>query len=100
MPLKALTVEEPPAQPLGGGLNSTAAVVSITPATPLAPGTSVSVQFTFGVVQGGSFRAFVNTEAVTDSPAPPPFSPNKGGARLTSSPAASEKQDRAGKKKQ
>ncbi|HYX40442.1 MAG TPA: hypothetical protein VE821_02030, partial [Pyrinomonadaceae bacterium] len=71
--LKSLDVEEPPTQSAGGGLNSTVAVVSITPAAPLAPGTSVSVQFTLGVQQSGNYRIFVNTEATTAAPAGPPF---------------------------
>jgi hypothetical protein len=53
-------------QPNGGGLNSTLSL-----ATPLAPGASVNVQFLLGVEQNGTFRFFVNVEALTSAPAPP-----------------------------
>jgi N-acetylneuraminic acid mutarotase len=55
------TLVEPPAQPLGGGLNS-AYVVNL-PGGALAPNASVNVQFVLGVQQGGSFRFLVNVEA-------------------------------------
>jgi Fibronectin type III domain len=58
------TVESPPAQSMGGGLN-TSLVVAL-PA-PLATGNSVVVQLVTGVMQGGNFRFFVNVEAVTDT---------------------------------
>jgi hypothetical protein len=53
-------------QPNGGGLNSTLSL-----ATPLAAGASVNVQFLLGVEQNGTFRFFVNVEALTAPPAPP-----------------------------
>ena len=62
-PVKGLTLETPPAQPTGGGVNSTLCVGSITLAAPLANGAKVNVQFRLGIVQGGSYRFFVNTEA-------------------------------------
>ena len=55
------TLDEPPAQPLGGGLNSS---VTVNLPQPLLPNNSVTVQLTVGVQQNGSFRFFVNTEAV------------------------------------
>jgi hypothetical protein len=49
-----------PSQPNGGGLNTSASV----PLSPgLAPGASIDVQFLLDVVQGGSYRFFVNVEA-------------------------------------
>ena len=54
-----VTLETPPAQPAGGGYNS-----SLTLASPLAPGASVNVHFLLGVAQGGSFRFFINVEAL------------------------------------
>jgi glucose/arabinose dehydrogenase len=58
--VRGTSPEEPPAQALGGGLNSTLSVGAITPASPLAPGASVNVQFRFGVGREGVFRfAFV-----------------------------------------
>ncbi|HJR07194.1 MAG TPA: lamin tail domain-containing protein [Pyrinomonadaceae bacterium] len=55
------TLDEPPAQPLGGGLNSS---VTVNLSQPLLFGDSVTVQLTVGVQQNGSYRFFVNTEAV------------------------------------
>jgi uncharacterized repeat protein (TIGR01451 family) len=54
------TVETPPAQPSGGGVNSSLAAGSITLATPLPAGSSVSLSFLFGVQQAGDYDiAFV-----------------------------------------
>jgi hypothetical protein len=58
------TLETPPAQPNGGGMNSTLSVGSITLATPLASGASANVQFLLGVQQAGTYRFFINVEAV------------------------------------
>ncbi|HLM57306.1 MAG TPA: DNA/RNA non-specific endonuclease, partial [Pyrinomonadaceae bacterium] len=66
VPVKGTQVETPPAQPNGGGLNST--VVTVTTATPLAPGAAVNIEFTLGVQQEGAFRFFVNVEAITQAP--------------------------------
>ena len=63
-----VTLEEPPAQPLGGGLNSTLAAGTISPATPLAPGDSINLTFLLGVERAGLFRFYVNVEAVTAPP--------------------------------
>jgi len=46
-------------QPLGGGLNST-----LTLPSPLAPNSSVDVNFLLGVQQTGYFRFFINIEAL------------------------------------
>jgi CSLREA domain-containing protein len=64
--ITGLTLEEPPTQTIGGGLNSTLASDMITLASPLAPGGSINVEFRFGVKQSGGFRAFVIVEAVLD----------------------------------
>ncbi|PYS89332.1 MAG: hypothetical protein DMF64_18025, partial [Acidobacteria bacterium] len=77
LPVKGLTLDEPPAQSSGGGMNSTLSVGSITTGTPLAAGDSVSVQFVLGVVQGGSYRFLVNIEA------PPPAAPASTSEHLT-----------------
>jgi uncharacterized repeat protein (TIGR01451 family) len=60
-----LTLEEPSAQPGGGGLNVTLSDEIVTTA-PIAPGTSVNVRFRLGVQQTGSFRFFVIVEALTN----------------------------------
>jgi hypothetical protein len=55
----------------GGAFNSTLSL-----ATPLAAGASVNIQFLLGVEQNGTFRFFINVEAL---PAPP----SVGGAAAT-----------------
>jgi hypothetical protein len=56
--------ETEPNQPNGGGLNSSAAVdVGVG----LAPGETIDVQLLLNVVQTGTFRFYVNVEAVTGS---------------------------------
>lgn len=62
--VRGLTLEQPPPQPNGGGLNSTLAVGVITLANPLPNGAAVNVEFLLGVMRGGSFRFFVNVEAL------------------------------------
>ncbi|HVG38726.1 MAG TPA: proprotein convertase P-domain-containing protein, partial [Pyrinomonadaceae bacterium] len=57
-----LTLEEPATQILGGGLNSSLTVIP--PGGALAPGASIDVQFLLGIQQEGSFRFFVNVEAL------------------------------------
>jgi endonuclease G, mitochondrial len=62
------TLEEPPAQPNGGGNNSTLAAGTVTLAQPLANGASIDLQFLVGIQQTGTFRFFLNVEAVTQAP--------------------------------
>ena len=59
--VQGAVLETPPAQPIGGGHNST---LTITLGTPLAAGASVNVQFLLGVEQTGSFKFFFNIEAL------------------------------------
>jgi len=61
--VRGTTLESPPTQSLGGGLNSTLAVGVVTLSQPLAPGQSISFQWLLGVQQSGSFRFFVSVEA-------------------------------------
>ncbi len=65
------TTLDAPAQPMGGGYNSTLSAGTITLGTPLAAGASIDVQFLLGVQATGTFRFFVYIEAVT-SVVPPP----------------------------
>ncbi|MET0622829.1 MAG: lamin tail domain-containing protein [Pyrinomonadaceae bacterium] len=58
------TLEEPPAQPNGGGFNSTLSAGTITLVTPLAPGANYDFQLLFGIQQTGRFKAYVNVEAL------------------------------------
>ena len=62
--VRGTTVETPPNQPGGGGLNSSLNVGVISLSQPLAPGQSINVQFVLGVQQSGSFRFFINVEAL------------------------------------
>jgi hypothetical protein len=62
--VKGLTLETPPAQPNGGGYNSTVSAGTITLATPLAPGASLNVKFLLGVQTSGSFRFLIIVEAL------------------------------------
>ncbi|HEX8474910.1 MAG TPA: DNA/RNA non-specific endonuclease [Pyrinomonadaceae bacterium] len=63
--VQGTTLEEPPTQALGGGLNATLAVAL---AAPVANGATVNTQFVLGVEQSGKFRFFVNVEAATQAP--------------------------------
>jgi hypothetical protein len=58
------TLEEPPSQPNGGGLNSSLSADSVTLATPIAPGGAVNIQFLLGIQQTGAFRFFLNVEVL------------------------------------
>jgi len=62
--IQRLTLEQPPAQPLGGGFNSTLSANTITLAQPLMPGASINVEFLLGVQRDGSYRFFVNVETL------------------------------------
>lgn len=61
--VRGLRLEEPPAQPLGGGYNASLSADFITLGTPLLPGQSVNVVFKLGVMRTGPFRLFFNIEA-------------------------------------
>jgi hypothetical protein len=58
------TLEQPPSQPNGGGFNSSLSDGTVTLATPLANGASVDVRFLLGIQQTGSFKFFINVEAL------------------------------------
>lgn len=64
--VRGTTLEESSAgqQPFGGGFNSSFSAGVITLATPLANGASIDVRFLLGVEQTGSFKHFVNIEAL------------------------------------
>ena len=51
-------------QPNGGGYNSSLGAGTITLITPLAPGASVNLQFLMGIQKTGTFKFYVNVEAV------------------------------------
>jgi endonuclease G len=69
--IQGTTLEEPPTQPNGGGMYSTVAAGTITTAAPLLPGQAANLQFLLGVKQTGTFRFYVNVEAVASAPQVP-----------------------------
>lgn len=62
--VQGTTLEQPPSQPNGGGFNSALSAGVVTLGTPLANGASIDVQFLLGIQQTGSFRIYVNIEAL------------------------------------
>lgn len=62
--VRGTTLEQPSAQPNGGGINSTLAAGVVTLGTPLANGASIDVQFLLGVQTTGTFRFLIITEAL------------------------------------
>ncbi|HYE16437.1 MAG TPA: hypothetical protein VD968_18505 [Pyrinomonadaceae bacterium] len=63
------TLETPPAQPNGGGYNSSLAAGTVV-TTPVLPGESINVEFLLGVQTTGLFRFYVNIEASFDEAVP------------------------------
>jgi hypothetical protein len=62
--VQGTTLEEPPTQPNGGGFNSSLSAGTVTLATPIAPGASVNVRFLLGLQGTGTFKFFINVEAL------------------------------------
>lgn len=62
--VQGTTLEQPPSQPNGGGFGSSLSVGTITLGTPLANGASVNVRFLLGIQQTGSFKFYINLEAL------------------------------------
>ena len=58
------TLEQPPSQPNGGGFNSSMSAGTVTLATPLANGANIDVRFLLGIQQTGSFKFYLNIEAL------------------------------------
>jgi hypothetical protein len=54
--VQGTTVETPPTQASGGGLDSSVAAGTVTAGTPLANGATLNLSFAFGVVTPGNFR--------------------------------------------
>ncbi len=75
--MRGTLVEQPPAQNVnGGGLNSTFTVN--VPDGGLPDGGTLDLQPLLGVEQGGFFRFYINTEAVTSPPPNVPATKNSG----------------------
>jgi hypothetical protein len=62
--VQGTTLEQPPAQPNGGGFNSSLSAGTVTLGTPLANGASINLQFLMGLQQTGRFKLYVNIEAL------------------------------------
>ena len=62
--VQGTTLEQPPSQPNGGGFNSSMSSGTVTLATPLANGADLDVRFLLGIQQTGSFKFFINVEAL------------------------------------
>ena len=62
--VQGTALEQPPSQPNGGGFNSTLSSGTVTLATPLANGASLDVRYLLGLQQTGSFKFFINIEAL------------------------------------
>ena len=62
--VQGTTLEQPPSQPNGGGFNSSLSSGTVTLATPLANGATIDVRFLIGIQQNGTFKFFLNVEAL------------------------------------
>ena len=62
--VEGTALEQPPSQPNGGGFNSSMGANTVTLATPIANGGTLDVRFLLGIQQTGSFKFFVNVEAL------------------------------------
>jgi hypothetical protein len=62
--VQGTTLEQPPSQPNGSGFNGSLSAGTVTLGTPLANGASINLQFLLGLQQTGSFKIYVNIEAL------------------------------------
>ena len=62
--VQGTTLDQPPSQPNGGGFNSSMTAGTVTLGTPLANGASINLLFLFGIQQTGTFKVYVNVEAL------------------------------------
>lgn len=62
--VQGTTLEQPPSQPNGGAFGSSIAAGTVTLGTPLANGASINLLFLFGIQQTGTFKVYVNVEAL------------------------------------
>jgi hypothetical protein len=62
--VQGTTLEQPPSQPNGSGFNGSLSAGTITLATPLANGASLDTRFLLGIQQTGSFKIYLNVEAL------------------------------------
>ncbi|MEA2206069.1 MAG: hypothetical protein QOE77_2845 [Blastocatellia bacterium] len=62
--VQGTTVETPPTQAIGGGLDSTVSAGTVTAGTPLANGATINLSFMFGVVTPGNYRFALAAEGL------------------------------------
>ncbi|MDT7780820.1 MAG: hypothetical protein QOC99_3332, partial [Acidobacteriota bacterium] len=62
--VRGTTLEQPPTQPNGGGINSTLSSGTVTLGTPLANNASLNVRFVLGIQTTGTFRFYIIIEAL------------------------------------
>jgi len=62
--VEGTTLDQPPSQPNGGGFNSSLSSGTVTLGTPLANGASLDLRFLLGIQQTGSFKFYLNVEAL------------------------------------
>jgi hypothetical protein len=62
--VQGTTLEQPPSQPNGSGFNGSLSSGTVTLGTPLANGASINLQFLLGIQQTGTFKFYVNIEAL------------------------------------
>jgi uncharacterized protein len=62
--VQGTTLEQPPSQLNGGGFNSTLSAGTVTLGTPLANGASINVRFLLGIQQTGTYKFYINIEAL------------------------------------
>jgi hypothetical protein len=90
--IRGLTLGQTSFQPEGGGINSTLAPPSVSLSTPLAPGATINVEFRLGVMTNGSFRFFVNVEAITANVTAAPSEENNADAAAPGKRSGASKQ--------
>lgn len=62
--VQGTTLEQPPTQVNGSAFNGSLSAGTVTLATPLANGASINLQFLLGIQQTGTFKFFINVEAL------------------------------------
>jgi len=62
--VQGTTLEQPPTQPNGSAFNGSLSAGTVTLATPLGNGASINLQFLLGIHQTGTFKFFINVEAL------------------------------------
>jgi hypothetical protein len=62
--VQGTTLEQPPSQPNGSGFNGSLGAGTVSLATPLANGATIDLRFLLGLQQTGTFKFYLNIEAL------------------------------------